>query len=419
MTDLRRTLKILVFCACCLVGTQSAQSQPCSTAADCGGDGLFCNGTETCSLGLCILQQNPCTGILQLGSCVVLDAGCDEELDMCVDVPDSSLCAPGLVCTPSGECIERGLDHFKCYEAEGDELDVLVSLEDQFGFDPDVWVGEPKLFCNPVDKNGEGIFDPTAHLTGYGIGGDDDDDDDDRMSVSVLNQFGEQELIIDEPELLLVPSEKNGVPSILDLDHFKCYGAEGDPLNMIVSLVDQFVEEPEEVLLGEPELFCNSVNKDDLGILDPEAELTCYGIEEGDDDDDDDDDDVEREVFVSNQFGGQFLEIGESKLLCVPSEKLGEISCPCWSRADLLSLPSTEDPAACILGPDSFVLFEDSVFCEHSYSVVGLSCITNRFDCPGLPDLGAIESETTEEELEICTAQLRQRCAELGLPTDF
>ena len=99
------------------------------------------------------------------------------------------------------------------------------------------------------------------------------------------------------------------------------------------------------------------------------------------------------------------------------------ISCPCWSRADLLSLPSTEDPAACVWGPVRSDLFETSVICEHSYGVetsdLGLSCITNRFDCPGLPDLGGFQLETTEVEFDICTAQLRQRCAELGLPTDF
>ena len=62
-----------------------------------------------------------------------------------------------------------GGDHFKCYEAEGNEVGVIVDLEDQFGVLPGVRVEEPELFCNPVDKNGEGISDPTAHPTCYEI----------------------------------------------------------------------------------------------------------------------------------------------------------------------------------------------------------------------------------------------------------
>jgi len=95
------------------------------------------------------------------------------------------------------------IDHFKCYEASGDNMDVIVDLEDQFGAEPQVLVGTPRFFCNPVDKNGEGIINPEAHLTCYEINGDDK-----KLDVLVGNQFGEQTLKVEVPRLLCVPSEK-------------------------------------------------------------------------------------------------------------------------------------------------------------------------------------------------------------------
>ena len=201
---------------------------------------------------------------------------------------------------------------FKCYEAEGDDVDVTVDLEDQFGVEPQVLVGEPELFCNPVDKNGEGIGDPTAHLTGYEI---EDENEEVQRTVTVLNQLSDEEqiLTVGEPKFLFVPSEKNGVESALNLDHFKCYEAEGNDVDVTVDLEDQFGVEP-QVLVGEPELFCNPVDKNGEGIGDPTAHLTCYEIE--------DEEFEELSVRIKNQLDEQTLEIDEPGLLCVQSEKI-------------------------------------------------------------------------------------------------
>ena len=103
----------------------------------------------------------------------------------------------------AGKCKVASLDHFKCYDAEGDAVNAIVDLEDQFGVEPQVLVGEPDLFCNPVDKNGEGISNPVAHLTCYRIA-----DSDKVREVTVENQFGIQTLEVEDSELLCVPSEK-------------------------------------------------------------------------------------------------------------------------------------------------------------------------------------------------------------------
>ena len=159
------------------------------------------------------------------------------------------------------------------------------------------------LGVNPVTGDEvTDIGDPTVHLTGYEIGDVDDDSDSDAVVeriVIVTNQFGEeQELLVNDPETLMVPSEKNGEPSDLNLDHFQCYGAEGVAVNVIVDLEDQFGASQNWV--GEPELFCNPVNKNGEGIIDELNHLTCYEIGEGVDDDSE-----EFDVQVNNQFGAR------------------------------------------------------------------------------------------------------------------
>jgi hypothetical protein len=95
------------------------------------------------------------------------------------------------------------VDHFQCYKAKGEPPYVAVDLEDQFGLLAGVFVEQPEFFCNPVDKNGEGILNPTAHLTCYKIRAENE-----KRGVVVDNQFGEQPLETQKPELLCVPSNK-------------------------------------------------------------------------------------------------------------------------------------------------------------------------------------------------------------------
>ncbi len=64
------------------------------------------------------------------------------------------------------EIFGTDLDHFKCYKAKSRFPNKVVELVDQFG-PATVIVQRPERLCNPVDKNGEGINDPTAHLTCY------------------------------------------------------------------------------------------------------------------------------------------------------------------------------------------------------------------------------------------------------------
>jgi hypothetical protein len=205
-----------------------------------------------------------------------------------------------------------GLDHFRCYPARTKtRLEPRqVELKDQFG-GGQATVVKPVLLCNPTRKNDEEIQDSTAHLVCYQTR-----DRGERRDVLVRNQFGDQRLVVAKPGLLCVPSEKNGEASRLALDHFRCYRAKvrrkGVP-RRVVALQDQFGTA--RALVGPPLAFCNPTRKNDEGIRNPDAHLTCYATRES-----------RRkgratQAEVKNQFGSLALRLGASHLLCVPSLK--------------------------------------------------------------------------------------------------
>jgi uncharacterized repeat protein (TIGR01451 family) len=210
------------------------------------------------------------------------------------------------------------LDHFKCYGVNGKAFEPrpVVTLTDQFHTER-VAVKKPDDFCNPVDKNAEGISDPRAHLTCYRI--QDVEKDKSRRfssrSVEVENQFGKQTLKLKQPRTLCAPSSKSllgdpGPPPRL-LDHFKCYQTKGVRLRPRpeVVLTDQFGTR--EVMVDKPLLFCTPVDKNDEGILRPDQHLVCYGIKPRES--------VSRSVGVRNQFGTATLRVKKAVTLCVPS----------------------------------------------------------------------------------------------------
>jgi hypothetical protein len=112
------------------------------------------------------------------------------------------------LCAPTEKLISPGpisIDHFQCYDATGPPLNVGVSILDQFQSQTSILL-DPFLFCNPVDKNGEGIANPIDHLTCYDytppglpIG-----------SIPIRNQFfpSTDILSVNEPFALCLPSQK-------------------------------------------------------------------------------------------------------------------------------------------------------------------------------------------------------------------
>lgn len=115
--------------------------------------------------------------------------------------------------TPNAACLP---DHLQCYDVN--ELDSLgrqrVSLEDQFGFAPNVTARRARQLCAPASKNGEGIFDSDTHYVCYDIAPKDSAD----VEVVVSNQFGEQALRVRRNKTLCVPSTKEVIGDASDDD---------------------------------------------------------------------------------------------------------------------------------------------------------------------------------------------------------
>jgi uncharacterized membrane protein len=148
--------------------------------------------------------------------------------------------------------------------------------------------------------------------------------------VRVSNEFwDDQRLTVKRPERLCLPStvehaESGAVPGNpweLELDHFLCYGVRAgsrdfDPIE--VSLADQF--QTSKRLLNKPQSLCNPVDKNGEGILDPATHLTCYEVKPLDGESRLQA--SKQDVLVSNQFDAeQRFTVESPKSVCVPSRR--------------------------------------------------------------------------------------------------
>lgn len=230
-----------------------------------------------------------------------------------------------MTTTPLQFC-EEVLDHFKCYTTNGrPEFErTEVDLTDQFG-NAEALVRRPWRFCNPVDKNDEGVSDPTAHLMCYQSWDTAGPFSGGRRFVTVTNQFGEHSLVVIRHESLCLPAEKNGIESELELDRFKCYRVQRERRTpeftpVEVTLEDQFETKVTEVL--KPHLLCNPVDLNGQGIATNLCHLLCYRIRDA----------AGQPAFVPVEVsiedeltaltvGTVQNSCGRASLLCVPSLK--------------------------------------------------------------------------------------------------
>ncbi|MFQ5800088.1 MAG: hypothetical protein ACE5H0_15535, partial [Bacteroidota bacterium] len=106
------------------------------------------------------------------------------------------------------------IDHFKCYKvkvSEGSEFPegIQVNVVDQFNQPKLFDVEKPKRLCNPVDKNGEGIINPDAHLMCYKVKRAEDEPKHEKVKgIHINNQFGPLQLDTKKEEEICVPSVK-------------------------------------------------------------------------------------------------------------------------------------------------------------------------------------------------------------------
>jgi len=220
------------------------------------------------------------------------------------------------------------LDHFWCYiiskEAESNPA-VTATLKDQFQTASDVSVGTPLQFCNPVQKTiGRGtpgeivtpIVNVNDHLTMYGL---------QRsaplpatQTLTATNQFGVQQLTVDNASTLMVPTQKmlENLRFPTRLDHFLCYPVTAASIAQPVFLQDQF--QKENVTVEQPVLFCNPVAKTidnkTTRIQNQAAHLLCYNIRLPQST-------TARQVPIQNQLEKDTFTLTTTEMLCVPSTK--------------------------------------------------------------------------------------------------
>ena len=214
------------------------------------------------------------------------------------------------------------VDHYKCYKVKDLKTPKFVAvnatLADQFE-SKNTTLSKPTKLCNPVDKNGEGIDDPTAHLVCYQAKDVKGQAKFVKKRATFENQLGSVDLEATAVAEACVPSTKNGVPSDLEGDSFKCYKAKDlknpqfVPSN--VNLVDQF--ESKNTTLSKPATLCNPVDLNGTGISNADNHLVCYQAK-----------DVKgqakfvkQQVTIDNVIGHLGLEATGVSSLCVPSSK--------------------------------------------------------------------------------------------------
>ena len=211
------------------------------------------------------------------------------------------------------------LDHFRCFSVRGDRVDVPdVLLTDDLETRT-TSVGRPKLFCEPTGLSGSDVIDATANLVCYSISrnsyaGPQAAGFDTQLSQALARNL--------KPAALCVPSERDGVPSALNLDHFKSYRSSriGTPL-FAITLDDALGSQDAKFYRSAG--FMTPVAVNGGAVADPDADLACYelrykqrGFEIAEPVF------VPQQVTIDNEFGTQTLDIIEPTSLCLASQRI-------------------------------------------------------------------------------------------------
>jgi hypothetical protein len=347
--------------ACTTAGCEAGQCVQTHVSTPCPPDSNACTQDPPCnpSNGLCehppVPDSSPCgdtdqnlctTPGCEAGQCVqthittpcpadsnecTSDPACNPATGLCAHppVPDSTPCTDtdANSCTGSGceqgQCVQSHInncpppiDHVQCYEAKPASFAVrTVTAQDQFGTLP-LQIRFPHRLCAPANKNGEGIIDPTEHLTGYKAKAKFTKS----LNHTVTNQFGTLKLDVVRPDLFMVPTAKDGVALTPPPgDHFTCYKvrrSRGTPkfVPISVSVADQLQTVTET--LTKPIRLCAPANKnnENPGAQNHPDHLLCYKTKTttqfGD---------IVKPI--ENQFGQTTLRLIHRRELCVPSLK--------------------------------------------------------------------------------------------------
>jgi len=259
-------------------GSPGAAELPlCSDGVDNDGDGDIDAGSDAgCLDGL----QN------------IEDPECDDGLDNDGD---------GDVDTLDGECdgawddqeAAEPVDTFVCYQARRSNAgpdfdDVDVTLDDEFDGAGVYTVRDPRGICVPASIDAGAITDPATHLTSYQIREASGTPRHGGRTGELVTGLGPTFLDTSKVDRLLVPAAMDldsavaaPVPGTHNVDHYKCYKAKttkGRPKYFPkgVQLDAAETVEDRRYDLVRPVSYCNPVDKNGEGVINPVGKLVCY-----------------------------------------------------------------------------------------------------------------------------------------------
>lgn len=228
----------------------------------------------------------------------------------------TTMAAPETTATAAPAAEDRSVGHFQFWTVEKTPFtQIPANVRDQFGT-MDVKLASLEFIGNPAQKNEEPIKDERTHLLAYTL----DSAPPFTVNVWVSNQFiqDKEEWVLGSAHLLLVPAFKSLSDQLPQENpagpHFLCYEvAKAPDVMRTVSIKDQFWQQDVKNL--HPKYLCTPVDKNGEGMWNDTDHLALYGFENG----------YEfkppKSVYTKDQFGNHPLRVMRSMLLGVPSKK--------------------------------------------------------------------------------------------------
>jgi hypothetical protein len=316
---------------------QEHRGLPAGCGESCDGVNNNCPADVVQPIGaVCRLSAGPCD-VQEV--CTGLSGVCPPD----ATIPDGAPCNDNNTCTGPDTC-QAGIcsgtpdpgscaDHYLCYMARRQSVftpALDVRLVDQFE-DIRVDVSRIREICTPADKNGEGVIDSATHINRYmfkaRVG---QPRFVRRRNIQIDNQLTGSPFRIEifKRDLLLVPTNKSLVgpttPPAGNVEHYKCYRAKPTPGQprfqaQNVTVLDQFIPgPPKQYTVKRLRQFCTPVDKNNEGMVNPNAHLACYQVKA-----------VRGQprhirqtgVNTANQFGSLVVGTIRDNSLCIPSLK--------------------------------------------------------------------------------------------------
>jgi hypothetical protein len=395
----------------CNEGTDSC------TAADANGspcsDGVFCNGTDTCSAGVCSQHAgNPCPGADGDVDC---SETCDETADACTgNDPNGSACEDNLFCNGADSC-SGGLCNqhagAMCPGVDGDANCAESCSDSVAGCTGNDAQGAPcddGIFCNGPDSCSNGSCSVHAGNPCPGPDGDSN-------CAESCNEAGDTCTAPDangsacSDGVFCNGADSCAAGACSGHAGNPCPGADGDG-----NCSESCSESADACTAADPNgsacvdgLFCNGADSCQSGFCNAHAGDPCPGAD-GDNDCSETCSEA-ADACSGNDPNGSDCE---DSLFCNGDDKCSAGSCsvhggdPCpGSDGDLdCSETCNEAGNACTASDPNNTVCNDAVFCNGSDKCQSGSCSLHTGNPCGGPDGDANCSESCNEEAETCTA---------------